>query len=117
MEAKAQWFSQWEKWKLNLLPGTLKVTLIDAGNANVIFDVRYRYSPKDKASSPIVDTAHVTLDMVKEDGAWRIEAENLAVGRPVGFAPGYKFLYMNVVGSSRSVGVSRHQPGRTPAIL
>jgi uncharacterized caspase-like protein len=76
---KAQWFAKWEKWKLNLLPGTLKVALFDSETATVTFDMRYRYSPKDKTTGPIAGTVHVTLDMVKEEGQWRIEMENSRV--------------------------------------
>jgi uncharacterized caspase-like protein len=76
---KAQWFDKWEKWKLSLLPGTLKVTLFDPETANITFDMRYRYTPKDKATGPIAGTAHVTLEMVKEEGLWRIEMENSRV--------------------------------------
>lgn len=79
IKLKAQWFDKWEKWKLNILPGTLKVTLFDPETANVTFDMRYRYTPKDKATGPIAGTAHVTLEMVKEEGQWRIEMENSRV--------------------------------------
>ena len=76
VEIKAQRFAKWEKWKLNMLPGTLKVTLFDPETASVTFDMRYRYAPKDKGTGPIAGTAHVSLDMVKLDGQWRIEMEN-----------------------------------------
>ena len=76
VEIKAQWFAKWEKWKLNMLPDTLKVTLFDPETASVTFDMRYRYAPKDKTTGPIAGTAHVSLDMVKLDGQWRIEMEN-----------------------------------------
>jgi len=76
---KEKWFGKWSKWKLNLLPGTLKVTLFDAETASVTFDMRYRYAPKDTATGSIAGTAHVSLDMVKEDGAWKIEMENSKV--------------------------------------
>ena len=65
--------------EVNLLPGTLKVTLFDPETATATFDMRYRYSPKDKGTGPIAGTAHVTLDMVKLDGQWRIEMENSKV--------------------------------------
>ncbi len=77
--AKAKWFAKWEKWKLNLLPDTLKVSLIDDLSATARFDMRYRYSPKDKGTGPIAGTAHVYLDLVKEDGVWKIELENSKV--------------------------------------
>jgi uncharacterized caspase-like protein len=77
--AKAKWFDKWAKWKLNLLPDTLKVSLIDEATATATFDMRYRYSPKDTGSGPIAGTAHVSLDLVKEEGAWRIEMENSRV--------------------------------------
>jgi hypothetical protein len=77
--AKAKWFAKWEKWKLNLLPDTLKVSLIDDSSATARFDMRYRYSPKDKGTGPIAGTAHVYLDLVKEDGVWKIELENSKV--------------------------------------
>lgn len=79
VELKAQWFGKWDKWKLNLLPGTLKVTLFDPETATVTFDMRYRYAPKDKGTGPIAGTAHVSLDLVKEAGAWKIEMENSKV--------------------------------------
>lgn len=79
VKIKAEWFAKWEKWKLNMLPETLKVTLFDAETASATFDMRYRYTPKDKATGPIAGTAHVSLDLVKEGGQWRIEMENSKV--------------------------------------
>jgi hypothetical protein len=79
VKIKAEWFAKWEKWKLNMLPDSLKVTLFDAETASVTFDMRYRYSPKDKGTGPIAGTAHVSLDLVKEEGQWRIEMENSRV--------------------------------------
>ena len=73
---KAAWFDKWSKWKLNLLPDTLKVVVLDESSVTATFNMRYRYSPKDTGTGPIAGTAHVTLDLVKEDGAWRIEMEN-----------------------------------------
>ncbi len=62
-----------------MLPDTLKVTLFDAETASATFDMRYRYSPKDKGTGPIAGTAHVYLDLVKEQGQWRVEMENSKV--------------------------------------
>jgi hypothetical protein len=76
---KAQWFAKWSKWKLNLLPGTLKVTMLDESSVTATFDMRYKYSPKDTGTGPIAGTAHVTLDLVKQDGIWKVEMENSAV--------------------------------------
>lgn len=76
---KAEWFAKWSKWKLNLLPGTLKVTMLDENSVTAKFDMRYKYSPKDTAYGPVAGTAHVTLDLVKQDGAWKIEMENSVV--------------------------------------
>jgi hypothetical protein len=42
----------------------------------VEFDMRYRYSPKDKGTGPIAGTSHVFLDLVRRDGKWKIEMEN-----------------------------------------
>jgi uncharacterized caspase-like protein len=76
---KAKWFSQWSKWKLNLLPNTFKIMVLDESSVTATFDMRYKYSPKDTGTSPIAGTAHVTLDLVKEGGAWKIEMENSRV--------------------------------------
>jgi len=76
---KTQWFAKYAKWKLQLVPGTLKVTPYDADSAMTTFDMRYKYWPKEAGYSPIAGTAHVTLELVREGGAWKIESENSTV--------------------------------------
>ena len=76
LAVKSKWFGKWEKWRLDLMPDTLKVTLFDEETASVEFEMRYRYSPKDKGTGPIAGTSHVFLDLVKRDGKWKIEMEN-----------------------------------------
>jgi Caspase domain len=73
---KVKWFAKWEKWRLDMLPGSLKVTVFDPETVRAEFDLRYRYTPKDKAFGPIAGTSHVFLDLVKIDGRWKIEMEN-----------------------------------------
>jgi hypothetical protein len=73
---KSKWFGKWEKWRLDLMPDTLTVTVFDAETASAEFDMRYRYSPKDKGTGPIAGTSRVFLDLVRRDGRWRIEMEN-----------------------------------------
>jgi uncharacterized caspase-like protein len=75
-EAKAKWFAKYARWRLQLLPGSFKPVFYDADSATVTFDLRYKYWPKEKGLSPIAGTSHVTLDVVHEDGRWRIEMEN-----------------------------------------
>jgi len=76
LAAKQAWFAKWSKWKLNLVPGTLQVTMFDDSSATAKFDLRYRYSPKDAGLSPIAGTSHIVLDLVREGDGWRIEMEN-----------------------------------------
>ncbi|MGE3832402.1 MAG: caspase domain-containing protein, partial [Parvibaculaceae bacterium] len=76
LAVKSKWFGKWEKWRLDLMPDTLKVTVFDTETASAEFDMRYRYSPKDKGTGPIAGTSHVFLDLVKRDGKWKIEMEN-----------------------------------------
>ncbi|MFT3987053.1 caspase family protein [Aestuariivirga sp.] len=76
---KAQWFAKYSRWKLQLVPGTLKVTSYDAGSAMTTFDMRYKYWPKEAGYSPIAGTAHVTLELMRDGNAWKIESENSAV--------------------------------------
>ncbi len=77
--AKGTWFAKYAKWRLQMLPGTFKPVFYDPDSATVTFDLRYKYWPKEEGLSAIAGTAHVTLDVVREDGRWRIESENSRV--------------------------------------
>ena len=76
---KAAYFGKYSKWKLNMLPDSLKVSVLDETSVTATFDLRYKFIPKEAAYSPIAGLAHVTLDLVKQNGAWKIEMENSRV--------------------------------------
>jgi hypothetical protein len=76
LDAKAKWFGDFAKWRLSMLPGTFKAEFADEETARVTFDLRYKYWYKDTTRQPIAGTVNVFLDMVKEDGTWKIEMEN-----------------------------------------
>ncbi len=74
-KAKAQWFAQYGKWQLQMMPGSLKASFFDAESATVSFSLGYKYWPKQEDAPPQTGITQIVLGLVRQDGRWKIESE------------------------------------------
>lgn len=75
VKTKQEWFGQFSKWSLGLIPGTLTVSERGENNADVTFDMTYDYQPSNAGGQQMIGRARVTLGLVASDGGWKVVSE------------------------------------------
>jgi Caspase domain len=73
---KSRWFSTYDRWDLRMLPSTLTVAATGEDQATAIFDMTYKYWPKQQSKGVTEGRARVSLQLVREHGQWHIRSEN-----------------------------------------
>ncbi len=74
--SKLKFFAPYEKWEAALVPGSLKVTAIDADAYRVQFDTNYAVWLKANADKAETGRAQYVLEVLRDGGSFRIRSEN-----------------------------------------
>ncbi len=72
---KKGFFDQFLRWELSLYPGTLEITFASEKKARAVFVLKYVYWPKAKPDTPAEGNFKAALDLVEQDGRWKIQSE------------------------------------------